>query len=95
MSLWKVVRCFDFVTLIDGILVITEGSMLLRFFLLQWMIALSLWKVVCYLDFVTPLDGSLVIKKVVRSLDFVTPMDGSLVILEGSLLLRFCYFNGC
>ena len=31
----------------DGSLVIMEGSLLLIFLLLQWMVALSLWKVVC------------------------------------------------
>ena len=45
----------------DGGLVIVEGSSLLRFLLLQWIVALSLWKVVRCLDFVTLMDGSLVI----------------------------------
>ena len=45
----------------DGRLVIMEGSLFSRFFLLQWILALSLWKVVCCRDFVTPMDGSLVI----------------------------------
>ena len=44
----------------DGSLIIMEGSLLSRFLLLQWMVALSLWKVVCFLDFFTPMDGSLV-----------------------------------
>ena len=48
----------------DGSLFIMEGSSLLIFLLLQWMIALSLWKVVRYWDFVTPMDGSLVIMEV-------------------------------
>ena len=38
-----------------------EGSLLSRFLLLQWMVALSLWKVVSCRDFFTPMDGSLVI----------------------------------
>ena len=41
--------------------VIMEGSLLSRFLLLQWMVALSLWKVVRCWDFVTLMDGSLVI----------------------------------
>ena len=44
-----------------GNLVIMEGSILSRFLLFQWMIALSLWKVVCCRDFDTPMDCSLVI----------------------------------
>ena len=35
-----------YVTPLDGSLVIMEGSLLSRFLLLQWMVALSLWKVV-------------------------------------------------
>ena len=42
-------------------LVIMEGSLLFRFLLLQWMVALSLWKVVHCRDFFTTMDGSLVI----------------------------------
>ena len=45
----------------DGSLVIMEGSLLARFFLLQWMVALSLWKVVCCHDFVTLMDGRIFI----------------------------------
>ena len=36
-----------FVTPMDGSLVIMEGSLLLIFLLIQWMVALSLWKEVC------------------------------------------------
>ena len=36
-----------FVTPMDGSLVIMDGSLLSRFLLFQWMVALSLWKVVC------------------------------------------------
>ena len=50
-----------FVTLMDGSLVIMEGSLFSRILLLQLMVALSLWKVVCCRDFFTPMDGSLVI----------------------------------
>ena len=45
----------------DGSLVIMEGSLLLRFLLLQWMVAWSLCKVVCCREFFIPLDGNLVI----------------------------------
>ena len=51
LSLWKVVRCLDFITLMDASLVVMEGSLLSRFLLLQWMVALSLWKVVCCREF--------------------------------------------
>ena len=50
-----------FVTPMDGGLVIMKGSMLLRFLLLQCMLALSLWKVVCCRDFCYSFDNSLVI----------------------------------
>ena len=45
----------------DGSLAIMEGSLLLKFLLLQWMVAFSLWKVVYCEIFVTPMDGSIVI----------------------------------
>ena len=45
----------------DGSLVIMEGSMSLRFLLLQWIVAFSLCKVSVVQIFVTPMDGSLVI----------------------------------
>ena len=45
----------------DVSLAIMEGSLLLRFLLLQWIVALSLWKVVCCHDFFTLRDDSLVI----------------------------------
>ena len=48
---------------------VMEGSLLSRFLLLQWMVALSLWKVVCCRDFFTTMDGSLVI------------MEGSLLLI--------------
>ena len=51
----------SFVTAMDGNLVIMEGSLLSRFLLLQWMVALSLWKVVSCGYFFTPMDGTLVI----------------------------------
>ena len=53
---------FDiFVTPMDGSLVIMECSLLSRFLLLQWMVALSLWKVVCCRDFCYTNGCSLVI----------------------------------
>ena len=66
----------------DGSLVIIEGSLLSRFLLLQWMVALSLLKVVCCRDFYPCHYGRLSIVEI-----FVTPMDGSHVIMKGSLLL--------
>ena len=45
----------------DGSLVVMEGSLSLRFLLLQWIVALSIWKVVCYGEFVTSMDGRVVI----------------------------------
>ena len=52
LSLQKVVYFVDiFVTLMDGSLVIMEGSLFSKFLLLQWMVALALWKVVCCRDF--------------------------------------------
>ena len=59
--IWKVVHFLDFVTPMDGILVIMEGSLLSIFLLFQWMVALSLWNVVCCWDFVSQMYGSLVI----------------------------------
>ena len=78
-----------FVTPMDGTLVIMEGSLLSRFLLLKWMVALSLWKVVCCRDFCYSI-GSLPCNYGRLSLVeiFVIPMDGSLVIMEGSLLSR-------
>ena len=43
----------------DGSLYIMEDSLLSRFLLLQWIVALSLWKVVPVDIFVTPMDGTL------------------------------------
>ena len=45
----------------DGSLVVMEGSLLSRFLLLLWMVALSLRKVVCCRDLCYSMDGSLVI----------------------------------
>ena len=42
-----------------GSLVIMEGSLLLIFLLLQWMVALSFWKVVYCRVFFILMDGSL------------------------------------
>ena len=72
-----------------------EGSLLSRFLIIQWKVALSLWKVACCRYYFTSMDGSLVI------------MEGSL--LSISLLLQwmvafslwkvvycrdFCHYNG-
>ena len=45
----------------DGRLVIMEGSLLWRFFILQCIVALSLWKVVSYGYFSYTNDGTFVI----------------------------------
>ena len=45
----------------DGKLFIMEGSVLSRFLIFQWNVAVSLWKVVYCRDFFTPIDDSLVI----------------------------------
>ena len=50
-----------FLTTMDGSLVIMEGSLVSRFLILQWVVALSLWKAVFVEIFVVPIDGSLVI----------------------------------
>ena len=80
----------------DGSLVIMEGSLLSRFFLLQWMLALLLQKVVCcrYFGYSNgwqhchygrqPCNYGR--QSVVEI--FVTSMDGSLVVMEGRLLSR-------
>ena len=75
-------------------LVITEGSLLSRFLLLQWMVALSLCKVVYCRDFWysnrwQPFHYG---RQSVFEI-FVTLMDGSLVIVDGSLLLIFLLFQ--
>ena len=79
-----------FVTPKNGGLVIMEGSMSLRFLLLQWMVSLSLWKVFYFRDFCYP-NGLQPCKYGRQSVVhvFVTPMNGSLTIMEGSLSLRF------
>ena len=60
LSLWKVACCRYFCYSNAGSLVIMEGSLLSRFLLLPWMVALSLWKVIVEI-FVTTLEGSLAI----------------------------------
>ena len=60
-----------FVTPINGSLFIKEGSLLSRFLLLQWIVALSLWKVVFFNIIVTPMDGSLVIMEASLLLRFL------------------------
>ena len=65
-----------FFTTMDGSLVIMEGSLLSRFLLLKWIVALSLWKEVCCRDyFDTTMDCSLVI------------MEGSLLLI--TMLLQW------
>ena len=85
---WSVFKIF--VTPMDDILVIMEGSLLSRFFLLQWMVALSLWKLVCCRDFCY-CNGWQLCLYVRQSFVniFVTAMEGSLVFMEGSVLLIF------
>ena len=79
-----------FVIPMDVNLVIMEGSLLSKIFLLQWMVALSLWKVVCCREFCYSNGwypchyGRFLFVEI-----FVTPMDASLVIMEGSLSSKF------
>ena len=54
----------------DGSDVLMEGSLLLRFCNIHWMVALSLRKVVRRWDFVTLMDGSLVIMEASSLLRF-------------------------
>ena len=76
-----------FVTPMDGILVIMEGSLLSIFLLLQWMVALSLWKVFCCRDFYYSIGWQAYNHGRQSIIDiFVTIIDGSLFIMEGSLL---------
>ena len=83
-----------FFTPMDGILVIMEGSLLLRFYYSNgWYPSLygrSSIVDILLLQWLVALS----LWKVVYGLDFVTPLDCSLAILEGSLLLIFCYSNG-
>ena len=79
----------------DDSLVIMQGSLLSRFLLLQWMIALSLWKVACRLDFVSPMDGSLVIMEGSLLLTFLfLQWMVALSLLKVVCCLDFCYSNG-
>ena len=82
------------VTPMDGSPVIMEGSLLSRFLLLQWMVALSLWKVVCCRYFCYP-HGKQPCHYGRQSIVviFVTPLDGSHVIMEGSLFFLFLLFQ--
>ena len=78
-----------FGTPMDGSLVIMEGSLLSRFLLQQWMVALSLFQVVCCRDFCyskgwQPCHCG---KQFIVEIFFI-PMDGSLAIMKGSLLSR-------
>ena len=77
-------------TSMDDSLVVIEGSLLLRFLLLQWMVALSLQKIVCCRDFCYSIGlqpchyGRQFVVEI-----FVIPIDGNLVIIDCSLLSRF------
>ena len=79
----------------DGSLDIMEGSLLSRFLIFHWMVALSLRKVVCCRDFCfsnawQPCHyGRQYVVEI-----FVTPIDGILVIMEHGLLSRFLLLNG-
>ena len=71
-----------FVTPMDGSLVIMEGSLMSRFLLFHWMVALSLWNVVycryfCYSNGWYPYHYGR--QSIVEN--FVTPMDGTVVII--------------
>ena len=78
----------------DGLFLMMEGSLLSKFFILQWMVALSLRKVVCYQDFCYPNGcypcnyGRYSVVEI-----SVTPLDCSLVIMEGSLFSRFLFLQ--
>ena len=71
----------------DDSLVIMEGSLLLRFLLLQWMVALSLWKVVFRRDSVTPMEVHLL---VVMNIVYIFRFHG--IILPSLSLVSRCYF---
>ena len=74
----------------DVILVIVEGSLLSRHFLLQRMVALSLWNIVCSRYFCYSNGWEPCHYRTWSIVDiFVTLMAGSLVIMEHSLLSRF------
>ena len=83
-----------FVTPMDKRIVIMEGSLLLIFLLLQWMVALSLWKVVCCSDFCyTNGWQPCHYKRQFVVGTFVIPFYGSLVIMESSLWTRYFLFQ--
>ena len=84
-----------FVIPMDDNLIIMGGSLLQRFLLLQWMVALSLWKVDCcrYFCYSNGWQPCLYVRQSVVDI-FVIPMDGKLLIMEGSLFSSFCYSNG-
>ena len=79
-----------FVTPTDDSVFIMNGSLLSRFMLFHWMVALSLWKVVCCRDFGNS-NGRQPCHYGRQSVDeiFFTPMDGCLVIMELGLLSIF------
>ena len=78
-----------FVTPMDGIPVVMEGSLWSRFYLFQWMVAQSLWKVVYFQDFCYSNGWQPCHYERQSIVDiFFTLMDCSLVIMEGNLLSR-------
>ena len=80
LSLWKVVHCYDFVTTMDGSLVIMECSLLLRFCYSNGWLLCHYERLSVVENFVIPFDGSLVI------------MEGSLL-LRFLLLQRMVAFS--
>ena len=78
----------------DGSLVIMKGSLLVRFSLLQQMVALSLWMVVCCLDFCYSNGWQPCHYGRQSFFDiFATPMNGSLLTMEGSFFSIFLLFQ--
>ena len=84
-----------FVTPMDGSLIIMGGSLLSRFFLFQWIVALSLWKVVScgYLGYSN--DGTLVIMEDSLLLIFLL-LQWMVALSLWSIVCcsNFCYSNG-
>ena len=80
----------------DGRLVIMEGSLLSRFLLLYWIIALYYGRLYVIVIYVTPMDASLVIME--GSLLFIFELLQWMVALSLWKVVccrDFCYSNGC
>ena len=106
LSLWKVIYCSDFYysngwqpcnygrqSIVEKFFIPLDGSMLSRFFLLQWIVALSLCKVFCSSDFYYSNGWQLCHYRRQSIVEiYVTQMDGSLVIMECSMLSIFLLF---